>query len=287
MAVDHIFPGDTVVLIIRCAINGGCGKSPLRREVARETFTLGNVFELFHLRARLDISRSCMLRKLQSADVRCNRPAIFGCDLRSIIRHRAVAVRHHAEEVAKWCGAQAVRMEVARRTISALHDDATAVADARVTRRAVDVVTLLSSLKKLRVDREGHAVAFLAANHAGQHIAVGIRLRASNGVLHLWAHTAAVGVERAPALGVKLGLVLHVLTATGQESSGRDGRSCGDPLERVQGHSSTSTTLTAWNCSRNARVSFASNCGSIASRQRKNLLSVAPRRKLGALKSGW
>ena len=56
-------------------------------------------FRFLHLRARRHILRRRRLAQLQCANVRRHRPAIRRRQLRRVVRHRAVAVRHHVKVV--------------------------------------------------------------------------------------------------------------------------------------------------------------------------------------------
>ena len=71
---------------------------PQRR---RQPFALRDIRKRLHLRARGNIRRRRILAQLQRPDVRHDRPAVCRRHLRRVVRHRAIAVRHHVEEVAQ------------------------------------------------------------------------------------------------------------------------------------------------------------------------------------------
>ena len=60
-----------------------------------------NIFQIPDLRARRHILRRRRLAQLQRANVGRNRPAILRRQLRRVVGHRAVAMRHHVEVVRK------------------------------------------------------------------------------------------------------------------------------------------------------------------------------------------
>src|SRR5271170_2766660 len=98
---------------------------------------------------RRDIRLGRLLAQLQSLDVRHNRPTIRRSDLRRVIRHRAVAVRDHMKEVSQRRALEPRRMEAPSLRVPALHNHPYPVAHTRVAWRAVNVVTLLSTLQHL------------------------------------------------------------------------------------------------------------------------------------------
>src|SRR3981189_112677 len=166
------------------------------------------------------------------------------------------------EEVAQRSRLQPRRVEITRLHIAALDDHAHAIAHARVTRRAVDVVALLPALQHLERSRKRHPIAFFAVDQTGIKIAVLTQLIARHRILHLRTHRAAIRIKSRAALRKELRLVLHVLAAAGQNQRRRH-RTHRRELIEFQ-HSafyslfptpyslpqwSTSTTETAGNCS--------------------------------------
>jgi hypothetical protein len=64
------------------------------------------------------------------------------------------------------------------------------------------------------------AISVGALDDAGVEVAVFLQLTASNGIDDLRAGAAVIGVEIGTALRNHFGLVLHVLTAAGDEENG-------------------------------------------------------------------
>src|SRR5271169_6787811 len=84
-----------------------------------------------------------------------------------------------------------------------------------MTRRAIDVVALLTASQHLHGNRERHQVGFFAVDHAGVIEAVFAQLSASHGMRDLGSDRSSVSEESGAPLGNELGLILHVLAAAG------------------------------------------------------------------------
>src|ERR1700761_5367633 len=145
------WPGNTVVLSVRSAVNRGCRHSPGIRKARWDSLLIRDLVQVLNMLPRGNICLPGVLTQLQRADVRRNRPPILRCNLRSIIRHRAIAVRDDYKKVTQWCIAQPICVEVPRRPVATLHDHAVAVAHARVARRAIDVEPFLAARHRIRV----------------------------------------------------------------------------------------------------------------------------------------
>src|SRR6516162_5697648 len=183
-----------------------------------------------------------------------------------------------------------------------------------MTWRAVNIEPFLAALEHFDRDRERQlvvlfAIAVRALRHAGIEVGVFLQLPARNRVDDLRSRAAMIREYVGSALRDDLRLVVHVLAAAGNENHRRKSeKRCESPrLPRSQnrdlGHPhlfpvpyslfpvshqySTSVTETGSRLSRYALVCAMLNFGSSASRQRKNLSTSAPLRKLGALNSGW
>src|ERR1700722_5975949 len=113
-----------------------------------------------------------LLAQLKRFDVGHNRPAVRWYNLRRIVRHGTVAVRNHMKEVAQWRRLKPCRMEAAGLGIPALHNHPNPIAHARVARRAVNVVTLLSTLEHLHGDGKGHSLALFTIGKPSVEVAV-------------------------------------------------------------------------------------------------------------------
>ena len=120
------------------------------------------------------------------------------------------------KEVAQRRRLKTRRVEAASLRIPALNDHADAIAHARMTRRAVDVIPLLSTLKHLHRGWKRHAVPLFSIHQAGIEVSVFMQLVARNRILHLRSHRAAIRIKIRAALRKELRLILHILTAAGQ-----------------------------------------------------------------------
>src|ERR1700760_955136 len=90
-----------------------------------------------------------------------------------------------------------------------------------MTRRAIDVVALLTASQDLHSDRERHQVSFFAVDQAGVVEAVFAQLSARDGMFNLGPDRAPVSKERSAPLRDKFGLVLHVLATAGNGERGK------------------------------------------------------------------
>jgi hypothetical protein len=189
------------------------------------------VFQVFHLRAGGNVLNFRSLTQLQCAYISRHRPAIHRGQLRRVIRHGAVAVRHHVEVVADRLCEPDLVVKIGGRFVTSLDDSSEAVADPRMAGRAIDIEALLAALEHIESHRKRHqvllfAIAVCALHHAGVEVAVLAQLAAGHSVHHLRARAAMVGKHLRPALRNQLGLVLHVLAAAGKEHHRRKTGGC-------------------------------------------------------------
>src|SRR5581483_1497988 len=127
----------------------------------------------------LSLGHLCLggiLAQLQCTDIGHDGPAILGRNLRSIVGHRAKAVSHDVEEISQWCFSKAINMVRRRMTVTALWDHSVAIANPRVTWRAINVEAFASAGEHLIVDRKWHVVARRVADLAGIKIRVGAQI---------------------------------------------------------------------------------------------------------------
>ena len=117
---------------------------------------------------------------------------------------------------------EAASLEIAGGVVAALDDHSGAVAYAGVAGGAVDVVAFLAAGEEFKCDLEREGVAFLAVDEAGVEVGIFVELAAAYGVVDLVTDGATVGEEAGATLGVELGLVVHVLSATCDEGHGCD-----------------------------------------------------------------
>src|SRR5208337_4247061 len=130
-----------------------------------------------------NVARGCILAKLQRADVSGDAPSIARRNLRAIFRHRAVAIGHDVKEVSNRYFAQTLDV-IRRRTLeSARRNEAIAIADASVTRRAVNVETLASAGKNFGGRRERQIVAGGAADPSRVEVSVFVEIAACHRAL--------------------------------------------------------------------------------------------------------
>src|SRR5262245_45640315 len=94
----------------------------------------------------------CVLAELQHPDVGRNQPSIAYRNLLGVALHRAEAVRDHVEEVADAFLAQPIVVIARGLTQTTLHHHAVAVTEPSVTRRAVDIESLLAALELFVAD---------------------------------------------------------------------------------------------------------------------------------------
>src|SRR5208282_6448017 len=106
-----------------------------------------------------------------------------------------VAVAHDVEKVADRCFAQTLDVIRRRTAESARGDEATTIADASVTRRAVDVETLASASKNFGGHRERHIVARIAADFSSVEVTIFAEVAASDRALDRHAGGAIIGEE--------------------------------------------------------------------------------------------
>src|SRR6185369_14841475 len=93
------------------------------------------------------------LTQLQSANVRNYPPAIFGRNLRRVIRHCSEPVCFDIEKVSNWRVSQALIVKRRWFSETPLHDHACAVAKPAVANRAVNIESLLSAIEISGSDR--------------------------------------------------------------------------------------------------------------------------------------
>ena len=94
---------------------------------------------------RCEIRRS-ILAELQGADIGRDAPAVVHRHARCIAVHGAVTICHNVEKVSYRGIHQALVVIAGRLAQTAAHDHAVAIAQPAVTRRAVDVKSLLPAL---------------------------------------------------------------------------------------------------------------------------------------------
>jgi len=105
------------------------------------------------------------------------------------------------------------RMKTPSLRVTTLHNHADPISYTRVAWRAVDVVSLLSTLKHLHRSREGHAVALFSVHQPRVEVRICMQLIPRNRILDLRTHRAAIRIEVCPTLRKELGLIMHILTA--------------------------------------------------------------------------
>ena len=164
-----------------------------------------------------NVGGSCSLAQLQRADIGNDRPAVSRRNLRRVVGHGSEAVGDYIEKVSERRFAQTlnvIRRRLAREATRRNH--AVAIAHARVTGSAVNVVTLLSAGEKFRGDWKGHVVSGIVAQLSRVEISVIVQLPAGDRALDRRARRAQVGVEIALRERLEARLVVHVLTASGE-----------------------------------------------------------------------
>jgi hypothetical protein len=134
-------------------------------------------------------------------------------------------------KMSQRCIAQSGLVKRGRVLESALNDHAVAVTHARMARSAIDVEAFLATLDELLIQCESlrQLVAEIRAMLAGQEVAAGIKLLVVHLGVFQTGHRTAYGITRGPAIrieltgaqGNKLGLVVHVLAAAGENRDGR------------------------------------------------------------------
>src|SRR5437660_1772077 len=119
----------------------------------------------------------------------------------------------------EWRVAQRVSMKRRRLAISALHDHAVAVADARVARAAIDVEALLTTRQNFSRERERQPVAVLAWRFiAGEVVSVFVQLPASDGTGQQRTPFPGIGKEITAPQRLHARLVVHVVPAGAEEN---------------------------------------------------------------------
>jgi hypothetical protein len=106
------------------------------------------------------------LAQLQRPNVGGNGPAVRDRQLRRVVLHRPEPVRHHIEEIADRCVAQAIVVIRGRLAESALHDHAVALAGAAVARRTEHVEALLPALHDVHGHRHREGLGRLPVDDA-------------------------------------------------------------------------------------------------------------------------
>jgi hypothetical protein len=82
-----------------------------------------------------------------------------------------------------------------------------------VAGRAKYIEPLLTALNQSLRDRQRDSIALDFPVHAGMEVVPRITtLRPSDSASDLWSHRAAIAKKGAASLGIKFGLILHILT---------------------------------------------------------------------------
>ena len=170
-----------------------------------------------------NIRRPCVLAQLKSPDISRDRPAILDNHLGVIGRHRPIPFRDHLEQIPKRSLPQTLGMERCRGVIPTLDDHSLAIANAGMTRRAINIEPLLATCQHLHGHRKWHRVARLPVQHSGRHVVRILALRTRHRSLHLRPRGTSVRIQRRSPLRNHLGLVVHIVSTTHAEDN-RHGR---------------------------------------------------------------
>ena len=155
-----------------------------------------------------------ILAQLQRADVSRDTPSVARGNLRRVVWHDAIAIRIDVEQIPDGDFAQTVNVKRRRTPEPARGNEAIAVANASVTGRAVDVVTLASSFKNINGHRERHVVARIVADFPSVKVSVFAQIAAGNRAVDRHSRGATVREEIALRQGPVVGLQVHVEAAS-------------------------------------------------------------------------
>ena len=144
--------------------------------------------------------------------------------MRGIIRHSAEAVGHHVEEISEGRLAQALLMKSRWLLVSALRNHALAIPHARVAGGAINVEALAAAAEDLFRHWKRHVVARIGADLAGVEIRVLMQLAAGDRAFDRGTGRAQVSIKIAHRIGLEARLVVHVVTATGENKHCCEGR---------------------------------------------------------------
>src|SRR5262249_16937571 len=141
---------------------------------------------------------------------------------------------HDVEEISQRSLAQP--LDVVRRRLagkSARGDETVAVAQLRVTRRAVDVEAILPTRQNLLGSGKGQEVAGCVANLAAVKISVFAELSSGDRSFHWRPCRALIGIEIAAGQRFETWLVLHVEAASAQHGEHSKQRQCANDAHRL------------------------------------------------------
>lgn len=160
-----------------------------------------------------NIGQHGALAQLQCADVSNYAPAIIRGHPRSVARHRSIAIRNHVEEVSNRRILQS--RDVIRRGLaeSASNNLTITIANAAMTRRAINIEPLLAALKIVTSDGKRKCRCIGLTRFACVSDSIQSQVPTSDGAFNLGPRRSMIREKLAFGKRLIFRLIMHVLPA--------------------------------------------------------------------------